>query len=61
MKKVYIEPLTESITIHTGMTVLTGSVYEVEVKDDPRVGLSVTILNRYHSEEEPEGSEPDES
>ena len=34
---------------------------EVEVKDDPRVGLSVTILNRYHSEEESEGSEPDES
>jgi iron complex transport system ATP-binding protein len=25
---------------------------EVEVKDDPRVGLSVTILNRYRSNEE---------
>lgn len=34
---------------------------EVEVKDDPRVGLSVTILNRYHSKEEPEGSESNES
>ncbi|MBO5600423.1 MAG: hypothetical protein J5897_05210, partial [Candidatus Methanomethylophilus sp.] len=34
---------------------------EVEVKDDPRVGLSVTILNRYHSEEETDESEPNES
>ena len=35
---------------------------EVEVKDDPRVGLSVTILNRYRSEDEDsDGSEQTES
>lgn len=46
MKKVYIEPLTESITIHTGMTVLTGSVYEVEVKDDDFDEEEMTPLSR---------------
>ena len=46
MKKVYIKPLTESLTDCTVMNILAGSVYDVKVEDDEFNEEEMTPLSR---------------
>lgn len=46
MKKVYMKPLTESLTVRTVMNILAGSVYDVKVEDDEFDEEEMTPLSR---------------